>query len=53
MRAVHELVWAVVLVVAIGLSPGAGIIALGIPYAGINLGRIYAELFQSTPPCSD
>ncbi len=48
MRAVHELVWAVVLVVAIGLSPVAGIIALGIPYAGI-LGRIYAELLQSTP----
>ena len=48
MRAVHELVWAVVLVVAIGLSPVAGIISLGIPYAGI-LGRIYAELLQGTP----
>ena len=48
MRAVHELVWAVVLVVAIGLSPVAGIIALGIPYGGI-LGRIYADLLQGAP----
>ena len=48
MRAVHELVWAVVLVVAIGLSPVAGIIALGIPYAGI-LGRIYADLLEGAP----
>ena len=48
MREVHELVWAVVLVVAIGLSPVAGIIALGIPYAGI-LGRIYADLLEGAP----
>jgi phosphonate transport system permease protein len=49
MRTIHELVWAVLFVVALGLSPMAGIIALGIPYAGI-LGRIYAELLQDVPP---
>jgi phosphonate ABC transporter permease subunit PhnE len=49
MRAIHELVWAVLFVAAIGLSPMAGIIALGIPYAGI-LGRIYSELLQDVPP---
>ncbi len=48
LRAVHELVWAVLLVAAIGLSPMAGIIALAIPYGGI-LGRIYAELLQDVP----
>jgi phosphonate transport system permease protein len=48
MRAVHELVWAVLFVAAVGLSPIAGIIALGIPYAGI-LGRIYSELLQDVP----
>ena len=49
MRAVHELVWAVLLVTALGLSPLAAIIALGIPYGGI-LGRIYADLLQDVPP---
>jgi len=48
MRAIHELVWAVLFVAAIGLSPIAAIIALGIPYAGI-LGRIYSELLQDVP----
>jgi phosphonate transport system permease protein len=47
-RAVHELVWAVILVAAIGLSPMAAIIALALPYGGI-LGRIYAELLQDVP----
>lgn len=45
LRSIHELVWAVLLVAAIGLSPLAAIIALGLPYAGI-LGRIYAEFLE-------
>ena len=48
LRSVHELVWAVLLVAAIGLSPMAAIFALALPYAGI-LGRIYAELLQDVP----
>ena len=48
MRAIHELVWAVLFVAAIGLSPMAAIIALGLPYAGI-LGRIYADFLQDVP----
>lgn len=48
MRSIHELVWAVLLVAAIGLSPLAAIIALGIPYAGIP-GRIYAEFLEDVP----
>jgi phosphonate transport system permease protein len=47
-RAIHELVWAVLFVAAIGLSPLAAILALGLPYGGI-LGRIYAELLQDVP----
>ncbi len=47
-RAIHELVWAVLFVSAIGLSPVAAIVALGLPYGGI-LGRIYAELIQDVP----
>ncbi len=48
MRAIHELVWAWLFVVAIGLSPMAAILALAIPYSGI-LGRIYAEILQDVP----
>lgn len=48
LRAVHELVWALVLVFALGLSPVAGAFAIGIPYAGI-LGRVIAEQLQDVP----
>lgn len=47
-RAIHELVWALLFVAAIGLSPMAAVLALGIPYGGI-LGRIYSELLQDVP----
>ena len=49
LRSIHELVWAVLFVAAMGLSPLAAIFALGLPYGGI-LGRIYAELLQEVPP---
>ena len=49
MRSVHELVWALLFVAAVGLSPMAAILAMAIPYAGI-LGRIYSELLQDVPP---
>lgn len=44
-RAIHELVWAWLLVAAIGLSPLAAVLALAIPYAGI-LGRILADMLN-------
>ena len=47
-RAIHELVWALLFVAAIGLSPMAAVLALGIPYGGI-LGRIYSELLRDVP----
>lgn len=47
-RSIHELVWAWLFVAALGLSPMAAVLALGIPYAGI-LGRIYSELLQDVP----
>jgi len=49
LRAVHELVWAWLFVIALGLSPFAAIFALALPYAGI-LGRIYADLLNDVPP---
>ena len=47
-RSIHELVWAWLFVAAVGLSPMAAVLALGIPYGGI-LGRIYSELLQDVP----
>ncbi len=48
MRAIHELVWAVLFVTAFGLSSLAVVLAIAIPYAGI-LGRIYSELLDDVP----
>lgn len=48
LRSIHELVWAWLFVAALGLSPMAAVLALGIPYGGI-LGRIYSELLQDVP----
>jgi phosphonate transport system permease protein len=47
-RSIHELVWAWLFVAALGLSPMAAVLALGIPYGGL-LGRIYSELLQDVP----
>jgi len=47
LRSIHELVWAWLLVAAVGLAPIAGVLALGIPYGGI-LGRVAADLFADT-----
>lgn len=49
MRAIHELVWALLFVATIGLSPIAGVLALGIPYGGM-LGRIWADLLDNVDP---
>ena len=47
-RSIHELVWALLLVIALGLSPAAGVIAIAVPYSGI-IGRIFAERLQDVP----
>ena len=44
-RSVHELIWAVLLLAAVGLSPLAVVLALAIPYAGA-FGKIFSELFE-------
>jgi phosphonate transport system permease protein len=48
MRSIPEVVWALVLVRAVGMGPAAGVAAIGIGYAGI-LGKVFAEIFESTP----
>ena len=46
LRAIPELVWALLLVRAFGLGPGAGVLALAITYSGM-LGKIYSEILES------
>lgn len=46
LRAVPELVWALIFVVAVGLGPYAGVLALAAHSTGV-LGKLYAELFES------
>ena len=48
LRAIHELVWAWLFVVALGLYPAAAILALALPYGGI-LARIYADILNDVP----
>ena len=47
-RSVHELVWALLLVQALGLSPWAGVLAIAIPYGGI-LGHIFTNQINDAP----
>ncbi len=46
LRAIPEVVWALMLVRALGLGPAAGVLALGITYGGM-LGKVYAEILES------
>ena len=46
LRAVPEIVWALVFVRALGLGPAAGVLAIAITYAGM-LGKVYGEILES------
>lgn len=46
LRAIPEVVWALVFVRALGLGPSAGVLALAITYGGM-LGKVYAEILES------
>lgn len=48
LRAIHELVWALLLLTILGLTPVAGILAIGIPY-GATLARVLGEHLQNVP----
>lgn len=49
LRAVPDLVWGLVFVVAVGLGPAAGIIAITVDTMGF-CGRFYAERIEETDP---
>ncbi|QGW79253.1 phosphonate ABC transporter, permease protein PhnE [Pseudomonas alkylphenolica] len=49
LRAIPELVWAALTVLAAGLGPNAGTLALALHTTGV-LGRLFAEALENTPP---
>ena len=51
LRSIHELLWAVLLLAAFGLSPATGVIALAIPFTG-TLAKVFSELLDETPRSS-
>jgi phosphonate transport system permease protein len=48
LRSVHELLWAVVLLAAMGPAPAAGVVALAVPYSGV-LAKVFAEMLDEAP----
>lgn len=49
LRSIPELVWATLLLVAAGLGPFAGTLALALHTSGV-LGRLFAEAIENAPP---
>lgn len=49
LRSTPELVWAALLLIALGLGPFAGTLALGLHTAGV-LGRLFAESLENAAP---
>jgi phosphonate transport system permease protein len=49
LRSVPELVWAALMVLAAGLGPFAGTLAIALHTTGV-LGRLFAEALENTPP---
>lgn len=49
LRSIPELVWAIFMVLAAGLGPFAGCLALAVHTSGV-LGRLFAETLENAPP---
>ena len=48
LRSVHELLWAVLLLAALGLSSASAVLAIAIPYAG-TLAKVFSEMIDEAP----
>jgi phosphonate transport system permease protein len=49
LRSIPELVWVLVCILAVGLGPFAGTLAIGLHTGGV-LGKLYAETLEEVPP---
>lgn len=45
LRSIHELIWALLILSAMGVSPLAGMVALALPFSG-TLGKVFSELID-------
>lgn len=52
LRSIPELVWAVILLIAAGLGPFAGTLALAVHTTGV-LGRLFADALENLPPAPE
>lgn len=52
LRSIPELVWAVILLIAAGLGPFAGTLALAAHTSGV-LGRLFADALENLPPAAE
>ncbi|WOD39008.1 PhnE/PtxC family ABC transporter permease [Nodosilinea sp. E11] len=48
-RAIHELIWGLVLVLVLGLNPLVGVLAIAIPFGAI-VAKVFSEILDETPP---
>ena len=48
MRSVHELLWAVLFLVAFGLNTASAVLAIAIPYTG-TLAKVFSEMLDEAP----
>ena len=48
MRSVHELLWAVLFLAAVGFNPLTAVIAIAIPYGG-TLAKVFSEMVDEAP----
>ncbi len=48
MRSVHELLWAILFLAALGLTQASAVVAIAIPYAG-TLAKVFSELLDEAP----
>lgn len=47
-RSIHELIWALLLLAAFGLTPMAAVVAIAIPYSG-TLAKVFSEMADEMP----
>ncbi|HSM83840.1 MAG TPA: ABC transporter permease subunit [Nodosilinea sp.] len=47
-RAIHELIWGLVLVQVLGLNPLVGVLAIAIPFGAI-VAKVFSEILDETP----
>lgn len=52
LRSIPELIWAVILLIAAGLGPFAGTLALAAHTTGV-LGRLFADTLENLPPAAE